>query len=566
MAPTTVPLETRSHEAAAAGAEVSAVEALPEGMIANLTLDGARREQLPDRIQTHISHLLLTKDRVYKIRKAVQFSFLSFATRAERNEDCLREVRLNRRLAPDVYLGVAPLHKRGDGWIVGEVGEDLATGVEAPEHCVVMRRLREGGDAQRLVECGTLGREHIDAIAECVAAFHEAHQLGRPAPWSAQAWRQRTEAPVIENLLLINERSPDSVLANRAAALLERCRAVLVEQEAALERRRVEGRAVDGHGDLQLAHVWFDRPDPIPSIIDCTEFNQDFRYIDAASEVAFLAMDLTYRDAPALAARFLARYAAAADDFGLYALVDYYAAYRSAVRAKVALLAALDGGISAAQRQAALQSAASHLDLAEAFLEPRAKSSITITCGSVGSGKSSAAAEFADACAGVVISSDRTRKRLAGLRADDHSQAAGPPREGMYSATRTDEVYRALLERAAPVIDSGRHVVLDASYSAQRHREQVRDWARDRGIETRLLEVVCGEAEARRRLATRERAGRDASDAGPDLLAFSIEHFEVPQQWPDAQRIVVATDTAEWRSSLRDSGNRIRSASNGKIP
>lgn len=160
-------------------------------------------------------------------------------------------------LAPDVHLAVAPLLRRNGRWQVGEVGEELSAAegpAGTPEHCVVMRRLRSGADAQSL-----------------------------------------------------------------------------------LEERRVTGRAVNGHGDLQFAHVWFDGPAFEPSIIDCTEFNEDVRRIDAASEVAFLAMDIRYRGQHELAEQFLARYAHRADDFSLYALVDYFAGCRAAIRAKVAL-------------------------------------------------------------------------------------------------------------------------------------------------------------------------------------------------------------------------------------
>ena len=137
-------------------------------------------------VQTHISHVFLTRDRVYKFRKDVDLGFLRFATRAERNADCLREVALNRRLAPDVYLGVAPLVEAGGRFAIGPVGEALARGGAggAPEHCVVMRRLRDGRDALSLLERGALEAAELEHAAELVAAFHRANGLGTPAPFS----------------------------------------------------------------------------------------------------------------------------------------------------------------------------------------------------------------------------------------------------------------------------------------------------------------------------------------------------------------------------------------------
>ena len=439
-------------------------EPLPERMIDDL----ARRE-LRDAaaIQTHISHLFLTSDRVYKIRKAARFPFLCFASRAERNADCLREVELNRRLAPDVYLGVAPIELRDGHFCIGPIGEEIPPGDAELEHCVVMRRLPDGCDAQSQLERSRLTAQHVDAVATTVAAFHESHRLGTPAPWSREAWRERVESPVAETMDSIREHAANAAEAERAGRLHEQFHRAFAERGEAIERRRLEGRAVDGHGDLQLAHVWFEPDRRLPAIIDCTEFNEDFRKIDAASEVAFHAMDLIYRGAPEYAERFLAHYAAACDDFDLYAVVDPLIAYRSAVRAKVALLAATDPSIAPQQRDAACDSAQRHLDLAERRLVPREPGALVVVCGTVGSGKSTLARAFADACQGVVIGSDRTRKRLAGLPHDDHSQATSEADVGLYAREVTETVYAALLERADAVVGAGRTAILDASYTAR---------------------------------------------------------------------------------------------------
>lgn len=539
-----------------AGHAAGTLEPLPPDMIGALKRDAFAGERDIQSIQTHISHLFLTSDRVYKIRKAVRFPFLSFATRAERNADCLREVRLNRRLAPDVYLGVAPIEPERASYRIGAIVEDIPQDAADLEHCVVMRRLREGGDGQSLLERGELQPQQVDAVAELVARFHEAHRLGTPAPFDPAQWRERVEAPVSETVESIEAHASNAADVARAAALRSRFRAEFEARSDAIERRRLEGRAVEGHGDLQLAHVWFDAADGPPVIIDCTEFNEAFRKIDAASEVAFHAMDLRYRGAPAYAERFLARYAAGCDDYDLYALVDLYAAYRSSVRAKVALLATSDDAISGAQREAARASANRHLDLAEAFLAPRDTGSVVLLCGTVGSGKSSVAHEFAEACSGVVISSDRTRKRLAGLQPEDHSAATAEADVGLYAPERKQAVYAALLERAAPVVESGRVAILDASYTARKQRDVVRAWAKARGVDCILIEARCDEAEARRRLERRERSGADASDAGPDFLATSLSRFEPPKEWPSDARFEVATDASDWREQVRKHATR----------
>jgi aminoglycoside phosphotransferase family enzyme len=131
-----------------------------------------------EQVQTHISHLFLTPARVYKLRKAVNLGFVDFTTRSERNADCIREVQLNRRLAPDVYLGVAPVERGPDGFMVGELADAPPVALsDAAEHCVVMRRLPTGRDALSLLSAGRLRRRHIDAVADRIASFHQENRL-----------------------------------------------------------------------------------------------------------------------------------------------------------------------------------------------------------------------------------------------------------------------------------------------------------------------------------------------------------------------------------------------------
>jgi aminoglycoside phosphotransferase family enzyme/predicted kinase len=543
------------------------IEELPAGLVADLGRAAAYppearadRELAP--VQTHISHVFLTATRVYKLRKAVAFPFLSFATRAERNADCLRELRLNRRLAPDVYLGVAPLLRRDGGFAVGETGEALApggAGGRAPEHCVVMRRLPDGRDAQSLLAAGRLERGMVEAAAERVAHFHEGHRLGRPAPFAPDEWLARCEAPVLENLRLLREDAPGSPLAERAARVETAARRWLRERARDFEERRVRGLAVDGHGDLQLQHLWFEGDRREPLIIDCTEFNEDFRRIDAASEVAFLAMDLRYRGSADLAALFLRRYARETDDFHLYAVLDYFVSYRAAVRSKVAELASREPEIDARQREAAAASAERHLRLAEEALAESGPGALVVLCGTVGSGKSTAAELLADATGGAVVSSDRTRKRMAGLAATE--RVSGEREQALYSAEQSERVYAGLLERAEPVVRSGRVAVLDATHASRARRERALAWARERGVAARLVQTTCAREEALARLARRRESGRDPSDAGPELYRASIQGFEPPEEWPAADRTEVDTSAPGWRDALEALARRVADAS-----
>jgi len=503
-------------------------------------------------VQTHLSHVYLTGERVYKFRKPVRLGFVDFSARAERDADCLREVALNRRLAPDVYHGVAALGGRATAPRVGPAREALAPGAE---HCVVMRRLPAGRDALSLLEGGALGAAEIDALAELVARFHGENGLGRPAPFSPADWLARCSEPAEANFKSLAEAPAEAAPPEHLAAARERTRAFVDAHADRFERRRGEGRAVDGHGDLHLQHAWFEHAGAPPLVIDCLEFAERLRRIDAAAEVAFPAMDLAYRGHPALAERFLRSYARASDDFGLYAVVDYFVAYRAGVRAKVAALAARDPGIDSAQRRAAAASAARHLALAAEALAPRPPRALVLTAGVVGTGKSTAAARLADGLGGVVIASDRVRKRLLGLAPDEHASAGW--NAGAYAPEAVARTYAALLERARPVLASGRPVILDATFARRARRDEARALAAELGCPVFLVETTADRENTLARLERRRAAGHDPSDAGPEAYAPSVRSFEPPEEWPADRRATVRSDHEGWLDALDEVARRL---------
>jgi aminoglycoside phosphotransferase family enzyme/predicted kinase len=498
--------------------------------------DSSAREKV-ELVQTHLSWVFLTGKRVYKVRKPVALGFVDFCSQSSRNQDCLREVALNRRLAPDVYLGVAPLKSGPGGAWVGPVGESLCAGFE---HCVVMRRLPAGRDALRLLLRGSLSEAHLEAVARMLAGLHRGSGLGVPAPFSSEAWLEACCEP-----LRVCGRVLEGVDARIApVGQLGRCleRASTFERTYTdrFEARREEGRAVDGHGDLHLDHLWFEHGADHPIAIDCLEFDAALRHIDAASEVAFLAMDLRYRDSWRLGERFLSAYAGEMDDYGLFGVVDYFIAYRALVRAKVAALASRDVGIPELQRESAAESARRHIELADRALDPPGRGRLIAVGGAVGTGKSTVSAAIADHLGGVVISADRVRKHVLGLAATDRAP------ESAYQPAARRRIYGAILDRALPVLESGRTVILDATFGCAALRDRVLTLGRQRGVPAYFVEVRCAPEVARRRLARRAAAGRSASDAGPELHDASRVGFEPPSEWPEANRACIETDVTSW--------------------
>lgn len=506
-----------------------------------------------ERIDTHISHVFLTGARVYKFRRPVKLAFLDFSAAGERAQDCLREVVLNRRLSPDVYLGIAPLRRNAGRFLIGACAETLCGEPDVVEHCVVMRRLRRGRDLHTLLAAASIQMRHVDAIAATMARFHAAHGLGVPAPFAAENWLETTTGPARANFDALLSVDPGIVDHDRVRAARELAARFALEHSGDFEERRRRGRVVDGHGDLHAEHVWFETDQSPPLIVDCLEFRQDFRRIDAASDVAFLAMDLIYRGYPDLASRFLRRYARDSADFHLFSVVDYFAGYRALVRAKVAALVAGDTSMSAQQRSGAASSTRRHLELGLALLAPRRPGATLLVCGLIGSGKTTVAETLADLLGGVVISSDRVRKTRAGLEPDQSLRAEHGA--GAYEEARRAQVYADLLVEARPVVRSGRTVILDATYARRAWREQARAWAASEGSACALVEVTADESDALARL--RERAGRggDASDAGPELYAAMRAQFEAPlasaNDWPARRRFMIDTSRPDWHEAAR---------------
>jgi aminoglycoside phosphotransferase family enzyme len=277
-----------------------------------VTLDDLLRDARETR-ETHVSVVLLGDRDVYKLKKPVDLGFLDFRTVEQRRAACEAEMRLNARLAPDVYLGVVPILRGG----------------EVVDWAVHMRRLPDDVRADVMLGEGRLTPEHLDDVAERLAAFHDGSSLAPEAFGGPASVRANVE----ENFAQTRNALASLLRPDEVAELLGWQTSFVQTRWSLFEQRVEAGRVRDGHGDLRLEHVYF--TSPALRIIDCIEFSDRFRYADVCADVAFLSMDLASHGRVDLAERFVARYARASNDFDLYALIDFYESYRAFVRAKV---------------------------------------------------------------------------------------------------------------------------------------------------------------------------------------------------------------------------------------
>jgi aminoglycoside phosphotransferase family enzyme/predicted kinase len=469
---------------------------------------------------THASWVFLTETEAWKVKRPVDYGFLDYSDAEKRRRCCEEEVRLGRRLAPDVYLGVAPIRLSATGHGYEGAGPLV-------DHAVRMRRLPDEDSAAMLLASGRLTPLHLRQVAERLAPFYQGSpatpEMGTPAVLAANIDENCQQTLPFAGRLL------DRTLIERVH---EWQRTTLVEHQEHLLQRILGGHIRDGHGDLRLEHVYFPDGEPrTPLVIDPIEFSRRYRCGDAALDAAFLAMELDAQSRPDLAAWFLSSFARASNDYDFYPVVDLYLSYRAWVRAKVACFVAADPRTAPAKASRKAREAADFFALAASYMSPAIDAAPVIAVsGVIGTGKSTLAEALGLALRAPVVSSDPTRKHLAGLAATD---PGGPE---LYSDEQTRRTYTEVLRRARRVVGSGRGVILDATFSDRWTRAGAVAVARESGRPFCLVELDCDDQTLRRRLGER-RDGTSVSDARAELLEASRLAYQPPVELDPRQHL-----------------------------
>jgi uncharacterized protein len=464
--------------------------------------------------ETHISRVLLKGDRAYKIKKPVTLPFLDYGTLERRHRFCRDEVRLNRRLAPDVYRGVRALVPAPEGL---RVADEAAPG--AVEYVVEMRRYDEDATLARRLDAGAAGEREVRAVGERLAAFHAA--AARPA--EPERAVPALEAMVAENFATLRELHVEDERLTDSQALAS---AFLTGRRAELLDRAAAGLVRDGHGDLRAEHVVLERG---IEVVDCVEFDPALREIDVGLDLAFLVMDLLRRD-ERLARALVSAYREAGGDPGDDALVAFFAAQRALIRAKVALLRA--GQVDerdAARRRA---DAAALLGLGQRLGWRVRLGSPVIVCGPAASGKSTLAAALAERAGAALLSSDLVRKALVGVAPTERA-----PKDA-YAPEVNRRTYAALGRRARECIVHGRLVVVDATF---RYRADRRAFTAGLGADPLWVECRAPAAVRARRAAVRAARADAVSDADAAVAILQESEWEPLDAAPE-RRLEIRTD------------------------
>ena len=486
-------------------------------------------------IETHASWVFLAGEYAFKVKKPVNLGFLDFSTLEKRRFFCEEELRLNRRTAPGLYLGVVPIVDSPEGTRVGGNGRAI-------DYALEMRRFPQGALADAVARRAELGVAEVDAIAGAVAAFHATIPVAPDE--SEYGSPQHVAAPALQNFEQLDGLVSDAGEKARLAELDDWTRRESLRLREVLAARKRDGFVRECHGDLHLGNIVF--LDGRPTPFDCIEFDPDLRWIDVMNEVSFLVMDLLEHKLEAAARRFLNGYLEATGDYAGVRVLRYYLVYRAMVRAKIACIRARQTAVGEAAQGRARREYGDYLALAGS-LAASARPAIVLMHGLSGSGKTTVAQTMLERIDAIRVRSDVERKRLHGLEAGARTQA--DPDGGIYAPEDTRLTYDRLEQVACHIVESGYCVVVDAAFLQRAERKRFRLLARRLGVPFLIVSCRAPEETLRERIARRQAAMSDASEAGVAVLETQLATQE---PFDTAERAHAAPIDSEWdEGSLR---------------
>ena len=448
-------------------------------------------------LQTHISWILLAGERAYKLRKPLNLGFLDYSTLALRRQGSEEELRLNRRTAPELYEALIPITGTPQQPVWGGTGEVI-------DYAVQMRRFAQDGLLATLVARDALQPEQLDALALQVAQMHAVAEVSQPgAPHGDPLAICHAAA---DNFGTLRGRLHGATERATLQRLLRWTRRESARLAPLFHQRWEQGWIRECHGDLHLGNLVLLDGKPVP--FDAIEFAPAFRWVDVMADMAFLVMDLLYRDRPDLAWRVLNTWLEQTGDYAGLETLRYFLVYRALVRAKVA---ALQG----------LPEAKAYLQLADRLSQPGAPR-LWIMHGLSGSGKSYQALALSAQAGTIRIRADVERKRLFGLAplASSRGQA------NIYTETASEQTYARLEQLAQQVLQAGYPVVLDATFMQRQHRAQMQQLAARVDVPFRIISLQATPELLRQRVQQRQQQGQDASEADLAVLESQLASYQ----------------------------------------
>lgn len=480
-------------------------------------------------VQTHISAIFLTGEHVYKIKKPVDFGFLDFTTLEKRKFYCQQEVALNRRLSPQIYLGVVEIRSHQGRISIGEgPGEIL-------EYAVLMKQLPPDCTMDRWLARKAISSELIEKIAAKIALFHA--QAGTNAEIASFGKIETIRRNVEENFIQ-TAKYVGQVLSAEDYREVQGSNRLFMQNRLPLFHKRLSaGKIRDCHGDLHLQHICLGEE---ILIFDCIEFNQRFRYSDVAADLAFLLMDLDYHGEPLLSADLVSHYLKISQDWPLFLLLNFYKSYRAYVRGKVFCFRLEDPSISPKEKNGAREEAKRYFILSHYYATKLNRPALLITGGLIGTGKSTVARALSEGLGWEWLRSDILRKELARLSPLEHRFEKF--HQGIYSPDFSRKTYQVLFDRALSLLNSGKSVILDGSFEKQADRQEGSALARKANADFLLIECQCSEGEIQKRLGRRAQEENEPSDGRWEIFADQKKEYEKVEGFPPGYFLPLNTE------------------------
>lgn len=492
-----------------------------------------------------MSVIFLTDNHAYKIKKPVDFGFLNFTTIDRRRFYCNEEVRLNRRLCPDIYEGVVELRDTPDGPAFHGQGAII-------DYAVKMKRLPASRMLNRLVESGEADQSTLQQVAAVIAEFH------RTTPTTpAVAVYGQPERILFNWQENFYQMLPfeNTTLAATDRNVIQTYVETFVQNHHPLFLQRIANGCIrECDGDIHLENICL--ANQMVYIFDCIEFNDRFRCCDTAADIAFLLMDLDYHRRHDLATSAWDEYLALSGDHDALQLINFYKMYRAFVRGKVESFLLNDPSIAPPQREAAINHARRYFRLVRGYIEQeRLQPTLFITCGVMGCGKSTLANELAGELDIACFSSDQIRKERHGIAPDTPIHV--PYNSGLYSPLQSDLTYQELLDRAEQQLQAGKSAIIDASFIRRHDRALFRGMAEQSGAQAVTLYLHCKPAEQKQRLQKRgtHKTACAPSDGRVELIQSQQEAFE--PLLPEEGFIISLDSTLPLENLLSNIYNRI---------
>jgi uncharacterized protein len=472
-------------------------------------------------LQTHISWVFVAPPFVFKVKKPVNLGFLDFSTLERRRYFCQREVDLNRRLCREIYLGVVPIYKTGSEFSFHAEGE-------IAEYSVKMRELPHGWFLSELLAKDLVGEKEIDRVISRLYRFYqseipsaEVEQWGTP---------EKLKISTGENFGQVEPFVGQTISQIAFATIRHFTNKFYVANENLFLERIQQHRILDCHGDLHLDHIHI-TPERL-SIFDCIEFNDRFRFIDIANDLAFLAMDFDFEGRSDLENLLLRNAARGFHDAGMLNVANFYKCYRAVVRGKVESIQATEKETVDPREHE--KHAARYFRLALQYAVSGSEPLVLVVMGRVGTGKTTVAKQLASELDWPVFSSDQIRKMLASVPLTERT----PPelRDKMYSERMSEQTYKKLLEQGLAALGAQGGVVLDATFSSRANRKFLRTACSSVRLQVVELDTDRGKIESR--LKARERSASEISDARLEDLEKLNAAYEAPSELePDLIKI-----------------------------